>query len=287
MKRFILVTGASTGIGRHACAIFSRSGYHIMAGVRREADARNLREELGDAMHPLMLDVTSDESIAKAVDDARTILGPGDALVAMINNAGIAVHGPVLHIPPEEWARQFDTNVTGVVRVIQAFYPLLIRQDTRADDHPRRIVNISSISGRFASPFVGPYAASKYALEAMSDSLRRELFMDDVRVVLIQPGKIRTPIWEKAKAGPDYAGTPYAEIFQHKDKILERNMEEGLPVDALSPALLRSVRARRVRNRYLVVRRSWLLRLLTSMPSSWLDRLIRRKLRSRTGFRPV
>lgn len=287
MKRFILVTGASTGIGRHAAALFARSGYHVLAGVRRDADAHHLRDEFREAVYPLLLDVTSGAAIADAVRETQALLGEGDALVAIVNNAGIAVHGPVLHIPPAEWARQFDTNVTGTVRVIQAFYPLLARRTGQRDDHPRSIVNISSISGRFASPFVGPYAASKYALEAMSDSLRRELYMDDVRVVLIQPGKIRTPIWEKAKAGPDFADTPYADIFQHKDKILDRNMEEGLPVDALSPALLRSVRSRRVRNRYLVVRRSWLLRLLTSLPSGWLDRLIHRKLRSRTGFRPV
>ncbi len=247
MKRFILVTGASTGIGRHACALFARSGYHILAGVRREADARDLRDELGDSVHPLLLDVTEAETITKAAEATSALLGNEHALVAIVNNAGIAVHGPVLHIPPAEWAD----------------------------------------SGRFASPFVGPYAASKYALEAMSDSLRRELFIDDVKVVLIQPGKIRTPIWEKAKSGPDYADTPYAEIFQFKDKILERNIEEGLPVDALSATLLRSVRSRRVRNRYLVVRRAWLFRLVTGLPSGWLDRIIRRKLRSRTGFRPV
>jgi NAD(P)-dependent dehydrogenase (short-subunit alcohol dehydrogenase family) len=286
MKRFILVTGASTGIGRHACALFARSGYHILAGVRREADAQNLLDELGDPVHPLLLDVTVNVSIDKALDDTRALLGIDGVLVAIVNNAGIAVHGPVLHIPPAEWARQFDTNVTGVVRVIQAFYPLLLRQGP-TDVHPRRIVNVSSISGRFASPFVGPYAASKYALEAMSDSLRRELFLDDVKVVLIQPGKIRTPIWEKAKSGPDYADTPYADIFRHKDKVLERNMEEGLPVDALSAALIRSVRSPRVRNRYLVVRRHWLFRLMTGLPSGWLDRIIRRKLRARTGFRPI
>jgi NAD(P)-dependent dehydrogenase (short-subunit alcohol dehydrogenase family) len=286
MKRFILVTGASTGIGRHACALFARSGYHILAGVRREADAQNLLDELGDSVHPLLLDVTVDESIDKALEDTRALLGTDDVLVAIVNNAGIAVHGPVLHIPPAEWARQFETNVTGVVRVIQAFYPLLLRQGS-TDVHPRRIVNISSVSGRFASPFVGPYAASKYALEAMSDSLRRELFIDDVKVVLIQPGKIRTPIWEKAKSGPDYAATPYADIFRHKEKVLERNMEEGLPVDALSATLIRSVQSPRVRNRYLVVRRPWLFRLMTGLPSGWLDMIIRRKLRARTGFRPI
>lgn len=288
MKYYVLVTGASTGIGRHACRLFASRGYGILAGIRSEADAGGLREELGADVHPLVLDVTEDAAVQTAAEIASGMLSGERRLVAIVNNAGVAVHGPVLYVPPAEWSRQLDINVVGAVRVTQAFFPLLLRPANDPDDrHPRRIINVSSISGRFAAPFVGPYAASKYALEALSDSLRRELFMHDVQVVLIQPGKIRTPIWQKAGGGPDYAGTEYEALFKEKDRILARNHEQGLPVEALTPAFLKALQGPRPARRYLVVKAAFRQRLLTSLPAGILDRMIAKALRKRTGFRPV
>jgi len=289
MNYHVLVTGASTGIGHHACRLYASRGYGVLAGVRSEEDARRLREELGPSVHPLLLDVTDNAAVLHAAARARDILSGNGRLTGIVNNAGVAVHGPVLYVAPDEWARQFDINVVGAVRVIQAFFPLLLErgQDSATDRHPRRVINISSVSGRFAAPFVGPYAASKYALEALSDSLRRELYMHDVQVVLIQPGKIRTPIWHKAGGGPDFAGTEYESLFREKERILARNHAEGLPVDALSPALLEALQAPRPRKRYLVVKGAWRHRLLTRLPAGILDRMIAKALRKRTGFRPV
>lgn len=285
MKRFILVTGASSGIGEFACKLFAESGYWVLAGVRNPADAARIGREEESRVIPLMLDVTSRNAVFRAAEESRQLIGTEGRLVAVVNNAGVVRHGPVLYIPEEDWQQQFDINVLGVVRVIQAFFPLL--KAPANDPHPRRIVNISSISGRFASPFVGPYAASKHALEALSDSLRRELYLYDVGVVLLQPGKIKTPIWEKAKAGPDYSGTEYADLYRMRDKILDQNFAEGLPVQALARPLMKAVAASRINTRYLVVRRPWLFTFLTALPASLVDRMIRRTLRRRTGFRPM
>ena len=197
MPHFILITGASTGIGLHATSLYIRHGYSVLAGVRSAQDAERLSKSFGDQVIPLMMDVTKEDEVLEAVREAEKHIGE-HPLVAIINNAGIVISGAVLYIPLDEWRRQFEVNVLGSVRVTQHFFPLL--KKTHANDsHPKRIINMSSVSGLFASPFLGPYAASKYALEAVSDSLRRELFMYDIQVVLIEPGNIQHAHLEKAK----------------------------------------------------------------------------------------
>ena len=180
MARLALVTGASTGIGR-ACALhLAGRGFDVLAGVRNPADAP-------EGLEPLRLDVTSEADVAAAAERV------GDELHALVNNAGIAISGPVEVVPMDEWRRQLEVNLLGQIAVTRALLPAIVRARGR-------IVNMSSISGRVANPLFGPYAASKFGLEAVTDALRREVAAHGVRVVGVEPGVIATPIWAKGTA---------------------------------------------------------------------------------------
>jgi len=285
MRHFILLTGASSGIGEATCKKLTESNYDVLACVRSQADADRLEVSFGERLHPLIMDVTDENSIAKAKREAEVIIGE-DSLVAIVNNAGIAISGAVLYIPIEEWEKQLDVNVLGVVRSIQAFFPLLKSINYTPNQHPRRIINISSISGLFASPFVGPYASSKYALEALSDSLRRELYMYDIQVVLIEPGNIITPLWKKVRESSSYSGPEYDSIVTFKDRVIDNNLLQSLPVEKVSDRILDCIRDKKVRNRYLIKAGAWKFKLVRMLPSSWVDRMIRKKLIEKSGIRP-
>ena len=285
MRHFVLITGSSSGIGEAACKKLTEHGYEVLACVRNQTDAARLSMTIGEKLHPLIMDVTDPNSMIKAKEDSEKIIGD-DLLVAIVNNAGIVVAGPVLYIPVEEWEKQFDVNLFGVVRTIQLFFHLLAKKVSGSEPHPKRIINIGSVSGLFASPFVGPYAASKYALEALSDSLRRELYMYDIQVVIIEPGSISTPIWQKAKEADSYSGPEYESIVVFREKIIDSNIRNSLPVELVADRILKSINDQRVRNRYLVKAGAWKFNLLRMLPSSWVDRMISKKLKNKSGFRP-
>ncbi len=282
MSRFVLVTGSSSGIGKSAAFALAARGYHILAGVRSQKDADELLAGGQTGIHPVLLDVTDDESIAQAVRRAEVILGD-QPLVAIVNNAGIAVSGPVLYVPLEAWHRQMDVNVLGVVRVTQRFFPLLSRAANGKIDHPCRIINISSVSGLFASPFVAPYAASKYALEAISDSLRRELYMYAIEVVLIEAGSIATQIWDKAKESPMYSGPEYDPILSSRSEMVDRQMNQAMSLDIMDDLIVKIIGQKRVRVRYLLRRKKWKFHLLRWLPTKWVDQKIHKVLRSKSG----
>jgi NAD(P)-dependent dehydrogenase (short-subunit alcohol dehydrogenase family) len=285
MRKYVLVTGASSGIGESACMALVEKGYDVIAGVRTPSDAARLAEGGKKAIHPVIMDVTDADVMESAKTTAESIIGDG-ALVAIFNNAGIVVSGAVLYIPIEEWQRQFDVNVIGLLRTTTLFFSLLSKQRQTGDDHPRRIINMSSVSGLFASPFMGPYAASKYAVEALSDSLRRELYMYDIQVVLIEPGNIVTPIWEKAKKAPSYFGPEYNSILEFKERMIDKMITSGTPVKVVDEVILRAVMSPKVKSRYLIRREKWKFNLITKMPASWVDRLIRKNLVAKSGIRP-
>jgi NAD(P)-dependent dehydrogenase (short-subunit alcohol dehydrogenase family) len=282
---YVLVTGASTGLGEQICKCLAGAGYQVLAGVRKTADGERLQASFGKNIHPLLIDVTDQAMINNALAEASAMIG-NDPLVAIINNAGIVVSGAVLYVPTEEWQRQFDVNLYGVIRVTNAFFALLSRKRGAGDNHPRRIVNMSSISGLFSSPFLGPYAASKFALEAMSDALRRELYMYDIQVVLIEPGNIRTPIWEKAKIDTQWLGPEYDSIRLSKDRIIQHSIDTGYPADVLDGYILKAIRNKAVRPRYLVKREAWKFRLIRMLPTIWLDGMIRKRLQAGAKIRP-
>jgi NAD(P)-dependent dehydrogenase (short-subunit alcohol dehydrogenase family) len=265
----VLTTGASSGIGFDAARLLAQKGYRSFGTVRREEDAARLREA---GIEPILMDVTDSGSISRAAGDVQIVLA-GTPLRALVNNAGVPAAGPIELTNLDEARGVFEVNFFGALAVTQAFLPLL-----RASRG--RVINMSSVSGRFALPFVGIYAASKYALEAASDALRRELLAAGVEVVLIEPGSIQTPIW-KHVASIDmnlFRDTEYERIMPAVQRSAVRGGREGLPVERVSRAVYRAVAEQHPPARIPVVasRLRWGLQRL--LPVRLWDRLIGRML---------
>jgi NAD(P)-dependent dehydrogenase (short-subunit alcohol dehydrogenase family) len=250
----VLVTGASTGIGEACTLALATAGYRVYAGVRRVEDGRKLEALAPGHIEWLALDVTRAEEIAAA---ARTVgEGAGEAgLAGLVNNAGIAVGGPLEYVLPEDLRRQLEVNVIGLHAVTAAVLPLIRRARGR-------IVNIGSISGRIAAPFTGPYAASKHAVEALTDALRLELAPERIHVSVVEPGQVRTPIWEKglsqfagiAERVPPEGVIRYAGRLKAFRWILERAPRHSEPPAAVAAAVLHALSARKPRTRYVIGR---------------------------------
>lgn len=279
MMKTVVITGVSSGIGYDAANTLIRRGYHVFGSVRRSEDAGRLQQEWGDGFTPLLFDVTDQAGIATAVAQVQSAL-PRPLLSALINNAGIAEPGPLMHQPLDDFRQHLEINVTGVLAVTQAFLPLLGAQLNRADP-PGRIINVSSISGRIAYPFLGAYAASKHALEAMSDSLRRELLLYGIDVILIEPGTVKTPIIGKfaAQVGR-YLETDYGRLLQPLAATVAKRESSALPVERVTAVLLHALESSRPKTRYPIPRKKvtgWLLPRW--LPDRWLDRLVARQLK--------
>jgi NAD(P)-dependent dehydrogenase (short-subunit alcohol dehydrogenase family) len=273
--RSVVVTGVSTGIGHGCATALCRRGYRVFGSVRRDEDGERLQRELGQAFTPLVFDVTDADAVNKAAVQVRGAVGD-DGLSGLVNNAGISRPGPLAVLPPQIVRQHFEVNVMGVVHAVQAFLPLLRRTKGR-------IVNISSVSGRIAYPFMGPYAASKHALEALSDSLRRELLIYGIDVIVIEPGAIDTPIWDKAAhIRTAFQDTDWGPALHGIDLLATRR--SALPVTAVTRRVVEALERRRPRTRYAVPDQPikyWLGPRL--LPDRWLDRIIDRML----GFQKV
>lgn len=275
MNSGVLVTGASTGIG-YACAqTIANADLIVFAGVRSEADAQRLSEVHGN-VRPILLDVTVSEQIAAAADAIRA---SGVQLRGLVNNAGIAIAGPLEFLPLEDFRKQFETNLFGALAVTQAMLPLL-RETPDA-----RIVFMSSVSGQIAPPYVGPYASSKFALEAMADALRMELSQFGIRVSVVQPGNVRTPIWQKGRDAkddlvarmPQEAATHYADAVDALVRVTQREERTGIDPQIVADAVLRALTARQPKARYPVGGPpAWQRRLASLLPERFRDRLILR-----------
>jgi NAD(P)-dependent dehydrogenase (short-subunit alcohol dehydrogenase family) len=269
--RSLVITGVSTGIGHHAAAEFCRRGFRVFESVRKPEDAARLQDVFGSAFTPLMFDVTDAVAVARAAAQVREEVGD-QGIAGLINNAGISDPGPLCELSPDVLRRHFETNVVGVLHMVQAFLPLLRAVPA---PWPGRIVNISSLSGRIAYPFMGPYAASKFALEALSDSLRRELLIYGVDVIVIEPGAIDTPIWDKAAhLRATFEGSDYHAVLKRIDTRIERRT--ALPAAAVTRRIVDAVVRKRPKTRYVVADRQirfWFL------PRWLLDRVIDRMLR--------
>jgi NAD(P)-dependent dehydrogenase (short-subunit alcohol dehydrogenase family) len=281
----VLVTGASRGIGE-ACALrLARDGFRVYAGVRREADGQALIGQGGAAIVPLLLDVTDATQIAAAAAriDAES---PDRGLQALVNNAGVAIAGPLEFVPIEELRRQLEVNFVGQLAVTQACLPLLRRARAvpDADFRAGRIVFMSSISGRNALPFTGAYAASKYALEAAADALRVELLPFGLRVVLIEPGMIATPIWDTSIATAERtlerAPPQLTEFYGAALAGVRRRAARGshsAPPEHVAEAVSRALTTRKPRIRYVIGRDARTrLALQKVLPARVRDRLIAR-----------
>lgn len=292
-KRSVLITGASSGIGR-ACAIsLSRAGWSVFAGVRRELDGEALQAE-AETITPIMLDVTDQGQIREAIEQVSALSGEC-GLDGLINSAGIVTDGPIECIDLAVLREQLEVNVIGVAAVTQAAIPLLRLARSRGHG-AGRIVMISSISGRIAMPFIGPYAMSKFALEAMSDSLRRELVEWGIRVSLIEPGPILTPIWEKSviayQAGAAGWSERQRELYGEITPLVERMVTESQrhadPVEKVVTTVQHALTSRRPRVRYVVGRQTRvILAVWPWLPERVRDWVVARELKrmSRAGKR--
>lgn len=270
----LMVTGASSGIGWACVASAVQRGWHVFAGVRTSSDADRLHAQFGTNVTPLILDVCQQESISTSAHQVRTALH-GHTLNGLINNAGVAVAGPMLHIPIDEVRQQFEINYFGQIAVTQAFAPLL-GADSALTGAPGRIINISSLGGQIGAPFLAPYVSSKHALEGWSECLRRELLMYGIDVIIIGPGAIATPIWRKAEHIniDQYADTDYAPyITQYHAKLIAKGIH-GLPADRVGNLVMHALTTSRPRVRYAlapnILMDWWLPRLL---PKRVIDRL--------------
>jgi NAD(P)-dependent dehydrogenase (short-subunit alcohol dehydrogenase family) len=267
----VVLSGASKGIGR-ACALgLSRRGYHVFAGVRSPEDGAALRDAAGGHLSPLILDVTNESDVARAAGMVHEAVGER-GLHGLVNNAGIVVAGPLEFLPEDALREQFGVNVFGALALTRALLPLL--RTARG-----RIVNVSSVNGRLASPFSGAYAGSKFALEALSDALRMELAPAGVAVVVVQPGAIATPIWETSRLRALALLARYPpDAWTHYGGMLKRMQDIRTPHHAIAPervarVVARALAARRPRTRYHV---GWdaragvlLVRLLPGRALDW------------------
>lgn len=277
-----VITGVSTGIGYAVAEELMRSGWHVLGSVRRPADGEPLQKTWAEQFTPLLFDVTDPAGISAAVAHTQTILN-GRPLDALINNAGVAVPGPLLHFDLAEVRHQFEVNVFGLLAVTQAFAPLLGATPNFAQQ-PGRILNISSVSGQITYPFMGVYSATKHAVEAFSDALRRELLIYGVDVIVIEPGTVKTPIINKfAAALGRYSHTGYASYLAKIQQVIAKREESAIPVERVVQVVKTAVTAARPRTRYPVPRQwltGWFLPRL--LPDRWLDMLSARELGLKT-----
>ncbi|MGQ0813653.1 MAG: SDR family oxidoreductase [Gemmatimonadota bacterium] len=273
----IVITGAAKGIGR-ACVQRLAASFRVYAGVRRTGDEEALRTLADPNVVPVRIDVSDSATIAAAAAFIRLDLGAA-RLTGLVNNAGIAIAGPLEFLPLDELRRQFEINVIGQVAMMQAMLPLL--RESRG-----RIVNIGSIAGKSALPLTGPYSASKFALEAITDSLRVELLSSGVDVIIVEPGMIATPIWQTAIAAADgLRETLPPQAFEYYGTLMERvrahaqaGDTRGLPADVVARVVEQALTARKPKTRYMIGRDAKLRALLQRLPDRWRDRLIARRL---------
>ncbi|MCB0662431.1 MAG: SDR family NAD(P)-dependent oxidoreductase [Saprospiraceae bacterium] len=264
MKGYVLITGVSTGIGFHATMLFAKNGYHVFGTVRKLDDAKELESSLGDSFTPLVVDVQNQEQIDAAYAFVKEKVGER-GLSGLINNAGLAVNGPVMHLKTEDIAFNMDVNYLGPIRMVQRFGELL-GIGTKSPYPPGRILNVSSISGEISRPFLGPYSASKFALEAISDAMRVEFGIYNVPVVVIQPGPTKTPIWTKARADQGrFQDTDYAPIFRKMDKAVDAVSKGAIEVDKVTKVMLHAFETPKPKTRYLVAPNNFLFWLAKTL----------------------
>ena len=248
----VVVTGASTGIGRATALLLDKQGYRVFAGVRKEADAESLAEEGSDKLTPVTIDVTKERSIANARNKVQRAIGK-EGLAGLVNNAGVGDGGPVETMDLDVFRNVLEVNLVGQIAVTQAFLPLIRKR-------PGTIVFIASIGGRIATPFMSPYNTSKFAVEALGESLRGELAPWGIDVVVVEPGSIDTPIWKKGAETIEeqFAKMPadtkrlYGKQLKRMDEVLTETAKRGISPQKVAKVIHNAIRSEKPKHRYLV-----------------------------------
>ena len=271
----VVITGASTGIGAGAARHLAANGWRVFAGVRKQADGEALTQGASGDLRPILLDVTKPDQVEAAAETVSAALG-GERLAGLVNNAGIAKMGPLAIQPMEDFRAHFDVNVFGLLTMTQAFVPLL-GSDAARTGPPGRIVNITSVGGRLASPFLGAYTATKHAVEAMTDTLRRELVIYGIDAIAIGPGSVKTPIWDKAEQdnteGP-YAASDWGGSLKRFEEVMLSGGRTGLTPEDIAGYIETALSAGKPKARYAPVPdklTNWTIP--TRLPKRLLDRI--------------
>jgi NAD(P)-dependent dehydrogenase (short-subunit alcohol dehydrogenase family) len=270
----VVITGVSTGIGWGCAKVLIAKGLRVFGSVRKEADAQRLKAEFGSNFVPLIFDVTDEAAVRHAAIEVDAALA-GETLAGLVNNAGIAKAGPLLHLPIEELREQLEINLVGQVIVTQAFAPLLGAEAGRKDEKGR-IVMISSVGGTTANPFMGPYNASKFGIEGLSESLRRELMVHGIDVIIVAPGAIATPIWDKAEEidTTRYGNTAYASSLDRIKEYMLALGRKGLKPEVLGDAVWKALTVAKPRTRYVVTPDRLEHFLVNHLPKRTVDNII-------------
>ncbi|MCF6360053.1 MAG: SDR family oxidoreductase [Cyclobacteriaceae bacterium] len=275
MKNAIIITGVSTGIGFELAKQFAQKGYQVLGSVRKLEDAGLLMDQYPDNFLPLVFDVTDHKAIDTAVDEVKQLL-KGESLVGLINNAGIAVTGTVYDLEMEEYKHQFDVNFFGLIKVTQAFLPLL-GAEVGFNGKPGRILNISSAAGQIGFPFMSPYCSSKHAVEGFSESLRRELMHLGIKVIIIGPTAIKTPIWEKGdvELPEQVKNGAFGKQAGNFLKLFSKSGEKGMPANTFAKKVVGIFEKSKPKSRYSISANAfeeWLLPRY--LPSEAVDKSI-------------
>jgi NAD(P)-dependent dehydrogenase (short-subunit alcohol dehydrogenase family) len=277
----VVITGVSTGIGKETTRLLISKCYRVFGSVRKQTDADRLQKELGDYYVPLVMDVTDADAIQRASEKVGALLG-SNRLAGLVNNAGMVVSGPLLHLRPSEFRRQLEANIVGPLMVIQAFAPLLGTDNTRTGP-VGRIVNISSTVAKVVPPFLGAYAASKWGLEGMSEALRRELTLFGIDLVIIEPGPVNTAMYDKGEAEDlsEFKTTSYWAAIENFRKYVVAEGRKGLPPERLARAAYVALTAAKPKTRYAVVPqrlKNW------TLPRLLPDRMVDHAIAKQMGF---
>jgi NAD(P)-dependent dehydrogenase (short-subunit alcohol dehydrogenase family) len=281
-RGFVVVTGASTGIGEASAIRLATQGFVVYAGVRKAADAERLQSQSLPGLRPLMIDVTDGESVKRAAAEVTNAVG-NSGLKGLVNNAGVTGGGPLEFHELDDIRKMFEVNVFGLLAVTQAFVGLVRKGKGR-------IVNIGSVGGRMAVPFTGAYAATKFAVEAISDSMRVELRPWRIHVACIEPGSIATPLWERGLATgmeqmarwPEEAHRLYGEYIPRMVDVTQRTAKAGIPPARVADAVEHALTASRPKTRYLVGNDARAQSLLRAVPDKGRDAIMGRYL----GLKP-
>ena len=274
----VVITGASTGIGWATAKLLLDKGFRVLGSVRKQADADRLKGEFGANFTPLLFDVTDEPAVLAAAREVSAALG-GETLAGLVNNAGIAVPGPVLELSADEFRRQMDVNVIGPIISTQAFGPLL-GVDASLKGPKGRIVMISSVAGKNGNPLTPAYAASKHAIEGLSESLRRELMLFGIDVVIVAPGPVKTPIWSKGQQEFDmgkYRNSPYLPSMQKVTAYMQHLDSIGLPPEKIAEVVYDALTLPKPKVRYQVAPDPMRHLITNVLPKRMVDKIIAKR----------
>ena len=274
----VVITGASTGIGWATAKLLLDRGFRVFGSVRKPADADRLSSEFGANFTPLLFDVTDEAAVLAAAREVRAALG-GETLFGLVNNAGIAVAGPVLELAADEFRRQMDVNVIGSIIATQAFGPSL-GSDPSLRGKPGRIVMISSVAGKNGNPLMSAYSASKHAIEGLSESLRREMMLFGIDVIIIAPGAVKTPIWSKVEEIDisAYKNSPFFPALEKIRKFMLHLGETGLPAEKIAEAIATALTSAHPKVRYQLTPDPMQHLITAVLPKRMVDKIIVKRL---------